>query len=381
MTTAPAAPQEHVLYGPDGQALASSTPTRAAIEELAATAGNWRAIRTTDNATVWEKTTTAAGLAPEPKQARLAASEQRIADFEAQLAAEKTRTRIPAPTGTAVPAPAKKTSKGFDHWGPWLALWAAVGLTASGEYTLAHFVGFGWFSALLPVGIDVYVIQAFRRHRDVAVALVLMVVTNALVHLAEAGLFGVVQRAGAHGARQYAATWWLIVLVSAIAPFIVWRVHRITEKRSRKPVETATPQPLAETTPPVSVAPQKPEPETKPTVSVPARGTTRAEVSPVPAQRETTSATKQKETTETSGSRQSRPTAAPKVSVIGDRETETHKLLDLMKSRGGEMKVSLDDAIRETSRPKATAAKRLKAAREMYLAETASRDRKRDDES
>jgi hypothetical protein len=35
------------------------------------------------------------------------------------------------------------------------------------------------------------------------------------------------------------------------------------------------------------------------------------------------------------------------------------------------MKVSLDDAIKETGRPKATAAKRLKAARDLYLAETA----------
>lgn len=233
MTTAPAAPQEHILYGPDGQALASSTPTRAAIEETAATAGDWRAVRTTDNATVWEKTTAADA---EPKQEQpatpdphaLAASDERIAELEAQLAATR-RTAAPAPK--TADTPDQKSRKGFDHWGPWLALWAAVGLTASGEYALAHFVGFRWFSALLPVGIDVYVIQAFRRHRDVAVALILMVVTNALVHLAEAGLFGVVQRSTAHGETAYAPTWWLIVLVSAIAPFIVWRVHRITEKR------------------------------------------------------------------------------------------------------------------------------------------------------
>ncbi|MFJ4473250.1 hypothetical protein ACIP2X_37950 [Streptomyces sp. NPDC089424] len=59
------------------------------------------------------------------------------------------------------------------------------------------------------------------------------------------------------------------------------------------------------------------------------------------------------------------------VTPIGDRETETSKLLDLMRSRGGAMQVSLNDAIETTGRPKATAAKRLKNARDLYLAETA----------
>ncbi|MFE7780383.1 hypothetical protein [Streptomyces nigrescens] len=74
---------------------------------------------------------------------------------------------------------------------------------------------------------------------------------------------------------------------------------------------------------------------------------------------------------ETSAAGQSRRTVTAKVSAIGDRETETNKLLELMRSRGGEMQVSLNDAIDETGRPKATAAKRLKAARDQYLAETA----------
>jgi hypothetical protein len=65
-----------------------------------------------------------------------------------------------------------------------------------------------------------------------------------------------------------------------------------------------------------------------------------------------------------------RETTAP-VTPIGDRETETNKLLDLMRSRGGAMQVSLNDAIETTGRPKATAAKRLKTARDLYLAETA----------
>lgn len=60
-----------------------------------------------------------------------------------------------------------------------------------------------------------------------------------------------------------------------------------------------------------------------------------------------------------------------RVTPIGDRETETNNLLDLMRSRGGAMQVSLNDAIETTGRPKATAAKRLKTARDLYLAETA----------
>jgi hypothetical protein len=75
--------------------------------------------------------------------------------------------------------------------------------------------------------------------------------------------------------------------------------------------------------------------------------------------------------TETNRAPGAAETEASNVSPIGDRETETSKLLDLMRSRGSQMKVSLNDAITETGRPKATAAKRLKAARDQYLAETA----------
>lgn len=59
------------------------------------------------------------------------------------------------------------------------------------------------------------------------------------------------------------------------------------------------------------------------------------------------------------------------VTELGDRETETARLLALMRDRKDHMKVSLDEAIRETGRPKSTAAKRLAAARDLYLAETA----------
>ncbi|XCM84221.1 DUF2637 domain-containing protein [Kitasatospora sp. HUAS MG31] len=65
---------------------------------------------------------------------------------------------------------------------------------------------------------------------------------------------------------------------------------------------------------------------------------------------------------------QSRPKETGKVSPIGDRnpETEIDHLLGLMRDRGSETAVSLDDAITETGRPKSTAAKRLRAARDRY---------------
>lgn len=240
MTTAPAAPQDFLLYGPDGQALNSSTPRRA--EQPAAPVGDWKPVVTTDNATVWEKTPAAPATSVEQpatdhQAAGQARYERRIAELEAKIAVlDKPK---PAPIAHQATSASAKERKGFNHWGPWIALWAAVGLTASGEFALAKFVGFHpVVSALLPIGIDIYVIQAFRRHRDVAAALILMVLTNALVHLAQAGLFGVDTAVGSNGETTYEATWWLIVLVSAIAPFIVWRVHRITETRPETGAET-----------------------------------------------------------------------------------------------------------------------------------------------
>ena len=90
-----------------------------------------------------------------------------------------------------------------------------------------------------------------------------------------------------------------------------------------------------------------------------------------------TSETKQIETSETAVSpvRETKPrkpaeTETTKVVAIGDPETETALLVSLMKSRGGADLVSIHDAITETKRPKSTAAKRLKAAKERYTAET-----------
>lgn len=146
-----------------------------------------------------------------------------------------------------------------ERYGPWVALYAAIALTASGEFELASLVGFpGWIAWALPTAIDVYVVQAMRRHRDVLGALVLMVATNATYHLAASGLFGVT------GAGMPA--WWLIVLVAAIAPMIVWRVHRITEDRI--PLTDATARQDTPADPPTTPAPVDNSASPAPTVPV-----------------------------------------------------------------------------------------------------------------
>ncbi|MEV8474849.1 hypothetical protein [Streptomyces sp. NPDC051173] len=130
-----------------------------------------------------------------------------------------------------------RRDKRIDEWSPRVALTAVVGLTASGEFELAQLAGWPPVIAwLLPLGIDVYVVQALRRHRDVSAALILMVAANAIYHLAAAGLFGV------RGGRP---EWWLIVGVAAIAPFVMWRLHQIVRPRRERRTKTQGERPEA----------------------------------------------------------------------------------------------------------------------------------------
>jgi hypothetical protein len=234
VTTAQAPAQDQFLYGPHGERL-TGTPTPAPAIQLPTGTGSWRAVTTQGTATVWEKTAPTPTSEPVPVPAPTQPAEAVVPARPAEPAPAEQAPAEPEEqrptTNPAPPAPAAKEERGFfDRIGPWIALYAAIGLTASGEYALAHLVGFpGLIAALLPIAIDIYVIQAFRRHRDVAAALILMVATNALFHLADAHLFGVTPPNPETGATAYRATWWLIVAVSAIGPFIVWRVHRITE--------------------------------------------------------------------------------------------------------------------------------------------------------
>ncbi|MFJ8929270.1 hypothetical protein ACIRLA_22095 [Streptomyces sp. NPDC102364] len=134
----------------------------------------------------------------------------------------------------------------LDTWSARAVIVGAVGLTASGEYELARMVGFDARVAwLLPLVIDVYVVQAFRRHRDILQAIALTIAANVVFHLADKGLFGVDKVArGGHDPE-----WWLIALVASIASLILWRMHHITtpqgaapEGQKRAPITTELPR-------------------------------------------------------------------------------------------------------------------------------------------
>lgn len=153
----------------------------------------------------------------------------------------------------------QKRDDNLDTWAARAIIAGTVGLTASGEYALARMVGFDKTVAwLLPFVIDVYVIQAFRRHRDIIQAITLTIAANVAYHLADARLFGLTPTAK--------PTWWLIALVASVASLILWRVHLMTappkapregrrrRQKQRQPAAVAAPVPAPEA-PPTPAAP------------------------------------------------------------------------------------------------------------------------------
>lgn len=153
----------------------------------------------------------------------------------------------------------QKRDDNLDTWAARAIIAGTVGLTASGEYALARMVGFDKTVAwLLPFVIDVYVIQAFRRHRDIIQAITLTIAANVAYHLADARLFGLTPTAK--------PTWWLIALVASVASLILWRVHLMTappklprearrrRQKQRQPAPVAATVPAPEA-PPVPTAP------------------------------------------------------------------------------------------------------------------------------
>lgn len=150
-----------------------------------------------------------------------------------------------------VAAERQKKDDNLDTWAARAIIAGTVGLTASGEYALARIVGFDKSVAwLLPFVIDVYVIQAFRRHRDIIQAITLTIAANVAYHLADARLFGLTPTAK--------PTWWLIAMVASVASLILWRVHLMTappkqtrerqkrrqNERQQTPVPSPTPSPV-----------------------------------------------------------------------------------------------------------------------------------------
>ncbi|WP_060902771.1 hypothetical protein [Streptomyces europaeiscabiei] len=99
----------------------------------------------------------------------------------------------------------------------WGALLFALVATASAEYELARAVGFNqWVAAAVPGALDIYTVRAMRARKDVLAAVAAMIGVNAASHLVTAGLVAVSVP--------------LVVAVSAIAPLVLWRVHRLADE-------------------------------------------------------------------------------------------------------------------------------------------------------
>jgi hypothetical protein len=134
----------------------------------------------------------------------------------------------------------------------WGALAMAIIGTASAEYGLADAAGWGRVAFALPGCLDIYVVRALRAHRDMAAAVVAMILVNAVAHLISAGLLPVSVP--------------VVVGVSAIAPLVLWRVHALREVEPETAAELAVPEFVTDPEPagvlsePLSV-PAEPAPE------------------------------------------------------------------------------------------------------------------------
>jgi hypothetical protein len=118
----------------------------------------------------------------------------------------------------------------------WVATAAVLIVLASAEYELARACGFGLYVAAgVPAALDVYALAALRARRDVLSVVLTLIAVNAASHLVAVGLLPVSVP--------------LVVAVSAVAPLVLWRVHRLSELR---------PEPAPETVP--AVAEPAPEP-------------------------------------------------------------------------------------------------------------------------
>ncbi|MEU8711682.1 hypothetical protein [Streptomyces sp. NPDC048663] len=128
----------------------------------------------------------------------------------------------------------------------WAALVAVLVVLASAEYELAVACGFGTYVAAgVPAALDVYAIAALQARRDVLLVVAALIAVNAASHLVAVGLLPV--------------SVVLVVAVSAIAPLVLWRVHRLAEPQAEpvavpaEPVSSALPEPAPEVAEQVTV--------------------------------------------------------------------------------------------------------------------------------
>jgi myosin heavy subunit len=114
----------------------------------------------------------------------------------------------------------------FATAGPWIAMAAAVILTAKGEFDLAVLAHFDESIAwMFPVMIDVYVVTAFHRRRwkDMVIGMFLMIFCQIAVHLLPVYI-----------TEGEATPWGLVVAVACIAPVVVVRVKMLTGRTAKE---------------------------------------------------------------------------------------------------------------------------------------------------
>ncbi|MFC8433708.1 hypothetical protein [Streptomyces sp. NPDC057253] len=133
----------------------------------------------------------------------------------------------------------------------WAALAAVLVVLASAEYHLAVACGFGTYVAAgVPAALDVYALAALRARRDVLAVVLTLIGVNAASHLVEVGLLPVSVP--------------LVVSVSAVAPLVLWRVHRLSEaavSSATAPAPAPGVSAVPEAYPPVEVHRDTPAPE------------------------------------------------------------------------------------------------------------------------
>ncbi|MFD3503740.1 hypothetical protein [Streptomyces sp. NPDC058678] len=112
----------------------------------------------------------------------------------------------------------------------WAALVAVLVVLASAEYSLAVACGFGTYVAAgVPAALDIYAVAALRAGRDVPLVVAVLIAVNAASHLVEVGLLPV--------------SVLLVVAVSAIAPFVLLRVHRLGKLAAAERSAELAPEP------------------------------------------------------------------------------------------------------------------------------------------
>lgn len=327
----------------------------------------------------------------ETRQRARSEADKIVTDARTRAAAELQRARDAAAgirEAAAVETErAERRAADLDTWSVRGIIAGAVGLTASGEYSLARLVGFdGSVAWLLPLVIDIYVVQAFRRHRDVLPAIGLTVAVNVVYHLADAGLVGVT--------ASGKPAWWMIAVVASIASFILWRSHAMTaaprerrpRRRERRRESETEYEIVREREPDMShetAAELSPDGEA---LSLPA-AREHHETGPEPTResaRETASTSNDTRESESESAptesapkpRTTRPRRESRKSQTGSQpraDESVEALLALMRKRASADAVTIHDAERIVGKSYATNARKLAAARDLYNAETADR--------